>query len=432
MSDIKVTLILPSLNVADYIEEALKSVCEQTLKDIEMLCIDAGSNDGTLEIIEKYASSDSRIRIIDSEKRSYGYQVNLGIDNARGKYIAVLETDDFVSSDMYGKLYETAEEYDADYVKADYDAFISQDDGKYHFFPRRTFADLSLYGKVLCPRENTFIGRDDWYLWQGIYKRDYLKENAISFSETPGAAFQDIGFLIWTGFYAEKAVYLRDTFYHYRIDRETASSNLGKGLKFSYAEFSAVMEKLGDLDKVDKSCLELMYARMAKSFISCYSRIDERPEAVEERHEIYEWFRDKLKSAIDNGILTENIIFSGHLDKLKLLLESEEKYFEKNSVNCFDKIIGDKKDFAIFGCGDFGYNVYRILKSANKNILCFLDNKESLWGGKINEILIKSPDEALKLSSDTYIVIANEAHYNDMRDQLVRMGISTDRLIVFR
>ena len=78
----KVTIIMPSLNVADYIEECIKSAVFQTLKEIEILCIDAGSTDGTLEILQRYADMDRRIRLINSDRRSYGYQVNLGIRQA--------------------------------------------------------------------------------------------------------------------------------------------------------------------------------------------------------------------------------------------------------------------------------------------------------------------------------------------------------------
>ncbi len=85
----KVTVIMPSLNVVNYIEECLQSVINQTMEALEILCIDAGSTDGTLEILEKYAESDSRIKLLHSEKRSYGYQVNMGIKLAKGKYVAI-------------------------------------------------------------------------------------------------------------------------------------------------------------------------------------------------------------------------------------------------------------------------------------------------------------------------------------------------------
>ena len=240
--DIKVSIILPSLNVKDYIEEALDSVIMQSLKDIEIICVDAGSDDGTEDIIERYAKKDKRIRFIRSTVRSYGYQVNLGIEESHGKYIAVLETDDKVASEMYERLYRLAEDSNADYVKADYNAFFTQIDGSYYYFERHNFTDKSLYDVVLEPIKHQVIARDDWYLWQGIYRREYLNNYGIRFSETPGAAYQDIGILYLTGIYAKRAVYIREPLYGYRIDRELASSNSGKGLLYSYAEFDRLIE----------------------------------------------------------------------------------------------------------------------------------------------------------------------------------------------
>ena len=116
-----VSIIMPSLNVAKYIDECLQSAIKQTLKDIEIICIDAGSTDGTREIINKYILTDKRLRVIDSDVKSYGYQVNLGIHEAKGEYIGILETDDYVDSEMYERLYDAAKKSNADYVRADYD-----------------------------------------------------------------------------------------------------------------------------------------------------------------------------------------------------------------------------------------------------------------------------------------------------------------------
>ena len=87
---------MPSLNVVNYIEEAIESVRTQTLQEIEIICIDAGSNDGTWEILTKLAAIDERIVLRHSNRKSYGYQVNLVIDMEKGEYIAVLETDDYL------------------------------------------------------------------------------------------------------------------------------------------------------------------------------------------------------------------------------------------------------------------------------------------------------------------------------------------------
>ena len=102
----KISIIMPSLNVAAYIHECMDSVINQTLRDIEILCVDAGSTDGTFEILEEYSARDSRVRLVQSDKKSYGYQINLGIDMASGECLGIVETDDCVESAVYEVLYK--------------------------------------------------------------------------------------------------------------------------------------------------------------------------------------------------------------------------------------------------------------------------------------------------------------------------------------
>ena len=131
----KVSVIMPSLNVAAYIDEAVESVLRQTLEDIEVICVDAGSTDGTWEKLEGYASSDGRLKLIRSDKKSYGYQMNLGISEAAGDYIGIVETDDYIELDMYERLYDAAIETNADIVKSDFDMFITGDNGQRIYVP---------------------------------------------------------------------------------------------------------------------------------------------------------------------------------------------------------------------------------------------------------------------------------------------------------
>ena len=102
----KISIIMPALNVGAYIRECLHSVIEQTLEDIEIIVVDAGSTDGTLEIINEFALVDKRIQVVHSKIKSYGYQLNLGFSLAKADYIGIVETDDYIMKDMYECLYQ--------------------------------------------------------------------------------------------------------------------------------------------------------------------------------------------------------------------------------------------------------------------------------------------------------------------------------------
>lgn len=84
MDSIKVSVIVPLLNAKKYLRQCIDSIRVQTLSEIEIICVDAGSSDGTLDILKEYEKLDIRIRILNSEKKSYGYQMNIGIHTAIG------------------------------------------------------------------------------------------------------------------------------------------------------------------------------------------------------------------------------------------------------------------------------------------------------------------------------------------------------------
>ena len=118
----KVSIIIPTYNVEEYLEECMDSVVRQTLQDIEIICINDGSTDGSLEILKRYAQNDKRIIIVDKENGGYGIGMNIGLDKATGEYIGIVEPDDFVPLNMYEDLYNIAEKENLDFVKADFTA----------------------------------------------------------------------------------------------------------------------------------------------------------------------------------------------------------------------------------------------------------------------------------------------------------------------
>ncbi len=429
-SVIPLSVILPSLNVCEYIGEALESVCRQTIEELEIICIDAGSTDGTLEYIEGAAQNDDRIRIIKSPVKSYGYQVNLGIREARGKYVAVLETDDHARAEMYEVLYSEAEKFSADYVKADYYAFITQTNGEYHFFPRRTFPDRDLYGRVVIPLEHASIGRDDWRLWQGIYLRSFLLDNRIELLETAGAAYQDIGFLFWTGIYAKRAVYISDRLYDYRIDREDASSNLAQGLLYSYHEFDQILSALDDRHISNVPVLRMLFARMSRSFVTSCSRIVKK--LCENEADIFLWFVEKLSKAIESGLLDEDLLGSGLWRRLSELLRSSGSGLVVDAGRRFLSGLPDKGRVIVFGCGEFGYRVYKELSQVGKSITAFWDNDPALWGTSLDGIPINGMQNAKTFDGDEHIIVANETHYDDIVTQLKENGYRENRIHVYR
>ena len=219
---VKVSVLMPSLNVAAYIRECMDSVVGQSLKEIEILCIDAGSTDGTLEILREYETADPRVKVIVSDKKSYGYQMNLGLDAATGEYIGIVETDDWAEPDMFEGLCKAASEQDADVVKANYYWYYTKPEQQ-----NKPFENLAKcpYEEVFSPREIHAFFQATPAIWSGIYRREMLTAAQIRFNETPGASYQDTSFYFMICTAAERVYLLNRYFMHYRRDNESSSVN---------------------------------------------------------------------------------------------------------------------------------------------------------------------------------------------------------------
>lgn len=428
---------MPSLNVAAYIEEAVQSVVSQTLQEIELICIDAGSKDGTWEILCRLAENDGRIILRHSGQKSYGYQVNLGIAMAKGKYIGVVETDDYVAPEMYEKLYQEAVLYDCDCVKSDYFAYWTQDDGQRFFVKKNGFLNDKLYGKVIEPKLHWETFTDDWYLWSGIYKKEFLLRNHIHLQETPGAAFQDIGFLFQVNIKAKRVLYLKDLLYCYCMDREGASSNSGKGMRYAYQEYSHLFGQIEKNANTDLKLAEAYYCRMAKSFMCCYGEMESSGIRIadDERRKYYQWFKEQLEAAKNRGIVSKERIHPAIWDRVMALLISEEYYIKKiqEHETRIKARIGGPKEYVIiiFGCGYYGYKAYRWLKKQGYTFLAFTDNNRSLWGNKIDGFLVVSPCQAAEMKGNVKYLITNEQHSGAMRQQLLGIGVNEADICIY-
>ena len=240
-----VSVLIPCINSQDYIEQCVESVMNQTLENIEILCIDAGSTDKTLEILNDLNSRDSRITIFNSDKKSYGYQMNIGLDNSNGEYIAIVESDDFIDKNMLNDLYNLANEYDADIAKTTFYHYYDGIDGEEVRNINDSKRSIKTEGTFTLEEHPLFISGHP-SIWAGIYKNSFLKENNVRFMEEKGAGWVDNPFFYETAFSAKKIVYRDVPYYNYRETNPNSSSN-------SLEDFTIPIKRMMDnLDIVEK------------------------------------------------------------------------------------------------------------------------------------------------------------------------------------
>lgn len=444
MDNIKVTIIMPSLNVAKYYRDCIESAVNQTLKDIEILCIDAGSTDGTEEIIKDYEKRDSRVCFIHSNIKSYGYQVNLGIESAHGEYIAIIETDDFVEPDMYEKLYDTAKTNQLDIVKADYDKFVTLSNGEKMQETMPLFDnEWDLYNQVVYPREHDRLFCEDYFLWKGIYRREFLIENNIRLNESRGAAFQDIGFMQQVLSYAKRVMYLKESFYRYRVDRDEASTYSPKILRYGWQEFSRL------LDMYNNGCdlyLKGLYIHMMRSFRGeLYSVLRAKDYQFDSEfiEPYWDWFVEHISKALEQKIvdIEEDYyvsLFDGY-DKLATLVDKGTQLKEVRQIALIDEereahissIVSrcEGKDVVIFGAGICGKNYLKWL-DGRVHIVAFVDNDYKKQNTLMYGLSVMALEDCLQKYEGCYFVIANSRHSNFIVEQLVSAGCKYECIIV--
>ena len=236
----KISVLMPVLNGMPYFPVALASVCQQTLQDIEIIVIDAGSTDGTREFLQRKAGEDHRIRVLSSDQRSMGRQYNLGAEAAQGEYLAFCEADDEFVLGFLAKAYAGAEAHSfPDIVKLDFTMFMGDGDERYElrYAPLPVGKRKELLALDDCPE----LYLRDLNQWNGIYRSRFVRENHIRWNETPGAAFQDMGFVQQTLFLAQSILYLEDLSYNYRRDNE-GSSVYQATARFLYQELRYMMK----------------------------------------------------------------------------------------------------------------------------------------------------------------------------------------------
>lgn len=218
----KLSILVPIYNVEKYLAQCLSSLVEQTLPEIEIICINDGSTDQSLSIVQEFARKDPRIVIIDKPNSGYGDSMNLGLKKAHGEYVGILESDDWIIPDAFATLYQAAKKANADVVKANYYKFRTLKNGD---VATVTKVDEITKREIINPAEDRQVFQFAPAIWSAIYRTDFLRKNKIDFLPTPGASYQDLSFNFKVWALAQKVVLLPEAFVNYRIDNANSSVN---------------------------------------------------------------------------------------------------------------------------------------------------------------------------------------------------------------
>lgn len=185
----KVSVIIPVYNVEQYLKECLDSVINQTLKDIEIICVNDSSTDNSLEILEKFSNNDERIKIISHENKGLSATRNVGIKNASGEYIFFLDSDDYIDAKILEYLVINAQETKADIICSNTIVFTKDQDNK--IIEKKTnklkkyFAAKSIVQQRKITIDNIEDGIEDFpvVVWGKLFSLSFVKKNNLFFTE---------------------------------------------------------------------------------------------------------------------------------------------------------------------------------------------------------------------------------------------------------
>ena len=324
----KVSVVVPTFNVEDYLNEALYSLTIQTLEDIEFVCINDGSTDHSMVIMKEYANLDKRFRILDGPNGGYGKGMNRGINAAKGEYIGILEPDDYVPADMFRRLYEIARKNDLDFVKADFYRFMVNEDGTIKKKLNRLTSDKSYYNRLVNPSEDintfTFIMNT----WSGIYKLDFLNRWNIRHNETPGASYQDNGFWFQTFCRATRAWFVDKPFYMNRRDNPNSSMFNRKKLYCVTDEYRYLWNWMSKEPELIEKFAPIFYAKKFSNFMVTYRRL-----APEYQLEYLHHVCDEFRPALEAGQLDKALLGKAYWKQLHEILADPDAYHKRIQVS---------------------------------------------------------------------------------------------------
>lgn len=330
----KISILVPIYNVEKYLEQCLDSLLNQTLDDIEIICINDGSTDKSCEILSRFEKKDLRIKVITKANSGYGDSMNIALNCAVGEYIGIVESDDFVDEKMYEDLYNLAIKNNAQIVKSDYYYYTTENNQS------RKAGKISSYrtNKVINARKYKKLLKMQPTIWNAIYKRDFLIQNDIEFLRTPGASYQDTSFSFKTLACATRVVLTDKAYLYYRQDNAFSSVHQQDKVFHICKEYDEITEFLNKNPEIKSFANTYKLIKQYRAYVWNAKRINEKY-----RDEFIEVFSETFKKFYLNGDLNKKFYSKVSKKEIELLFNDKVLYKELIDDLAIQEIMKDKR-----------------------------------------------------------------------------------------
>ena len=328
---------------------------------------------------------------------------------------------------MYDCLYQEIYNTDAEYIKGKGVAFFDEKFFK-HYDDLTACPDWSVKNKVVInPKRYPWIFMTDNFIWNGIYRKEYLQQ--FPFSETSGAAFQDIGVLFKVILNSHETIYLNKPVYYYRRGDVFASSYNHKSLHYVLYEYEHLESFL---DSLSEGWKYIYYCKLAGNLLDRFHFMVAENVFWSEVEEIISWFHEKLDYAVNNKILCKANFEATEWEEVQIFLkegahalfafcQSELQSRAAVTLKTIETFKGH--NWIIFGSSKIGLNIAYILRIHNIKVDALCDNSAKKQGQIIEGLKVLSPSEAVQTYPDSHFMIAGRRYFNDMRNQLLDLGV---------
>ncbi len=263
-----VSIIIPVYNVEKYLEKCINSVLEQTFKDIKIILVDDGSTDKSPDICDKYSKKDERVCVIHKKNQGVSEARNTGINNANGKYVIFIDSDDCIDKDLVDKYIQLMERKKADFLLNRYRVIDNQNVRDcIEFYKTGSITREQAFNFLFC--QHGVFGS----VWCKMFVLDVIKKNNLKFDASTRIA-EDLLFNAQYMKFANSIVYINEPKYSYYLRKDSALGNFWLGYNEKWFEYLWVMKQFLYNDKYSYiTCKDTIKASYCRTCINVYARL---------------------------------------------------------------------------------------------------------------------------------------------------------------
>ncbi len=298
----KVSIIIPVYNAELYLKECIDSIINQTLTDIEIICINDGSTDSSAQILNEYVQKDSRIVVINQENKGAAVARNKGINIAKGAYLGFVDADDYIENTYYEKLYNATENESFNIAMTLNVKLV--EDGYLEEYKSCGAVDTKV---ITSLKEKEGLLLHTAITWNKIYKTSFIRKNNISFTEINSAG-EDLSFTFFSLVLADKISAISDAIYYYRRINSSATKVIKDKKFYKIIDMFQITEN--KLSKLNINIFKKLYwqsvlkKRRKGDFLNYYSSMHKDCK-IEFRELIKKAYpKDKVKEPIKDLIVS--------------------------------------------------------------------------------------------------------------------------------